>query len=65
MQALKIFAKLIIRGGQLMRELSPAVKQIVLEKGINLMVQTGAITIPGISPKQEVKVEWKRKKTRK
>lgn len=48
-----------------MRELSPAVKQIVLEKGINLMVQTGAITIPSISPKQEVKVEWKRKKTRK
>ena len=48
-----------------MGELSPAVKQIVLEKGINLMVQTGAITIPGISPKQEVKVEWKRKKTRK
>lgn len=48
-----------------MGELSPAVKQIVLEKGINLMVQTGAITIHGISPKQEVKVEWKRKKTRK
>lgn len=36
-----------------MGELSPAVKQIVLEKGINLMVQTGAMTIPGISPKQE------------
>lgn len=48
-----------------MGELSPAVKQIVLEKGINLMVQTGAMTIPGISPKQGVKVEWKRKKTRK
>lgn len=48
-----------------MGELSPAVKQIVLEKGINLMVQTGAMTIPGISFKQEVKVEWKRKKTRK
>ena len=44
-----------------MGELSPAVKQIVLEKGINLMVQTGAMTIP----KQEVKDEWKRKKTRK
>ena len=43
-------------------ELSPAVKQIVLEKGINLMVRTGAMTIPGISPKQEVKVEWKSKK---
>lgn len=48
-----------------MGELSPAVKQIVLEKGINLMVQTGAMTIPSISSKQEVKVEWKRKKTRK
>lgn len=48
-----------------MGELSPSVKQIVLEKGINLMVQTGAMTIPGISSKQEVKVEWKRKKTRK
>lgn len=48
-----------------MGELSPAVKQIVLEKGINLMVQTEAMTIPGISSKQEVKVEWKRKKTRK
>lgn len=48
-----------------MGELSPAVKQIVLEKGINLMVQTGAMTIPGINHKQEVKVEWKRKKTRK
>lgn len=48
-----------------MGELSSTVKQIVLEKGINLMVQTGAITIPGISLKQEVKVEWKRKKTRK
>lgn len=48
-----------------MGELSPAVKQIVLEKRINLMVQTGAMTIPGISSKQEVKVEWKRKKTRK
>lgn len=48
-----------------MGELSPTVKQIVLEKGINLMVQTGAMTIPGISSKQEVKVEWKRKKTRK
>lgn len=46
-----------------MGELSPAVKQIVLEKGINLMVQAGAMTIPGISSKQEVKVEWKRKKT--
>lgn len=48
-----------------MGELSSAVKQIVLEKGINLMVQTGAMTIPSISPKQEVKVEWKQKKTRK
>ena len=48
-----------------MGELSPAVKQIVLEKGINLMVQTGAMTIPCIISKQEVKVEWKRKKTRK
>lgn len=48
-----------------MGELPSAVKQIVLEKGINLMVQTGAMTIPGISSKQEVKVEWKRKKTRK
>lgn len=46
-------------------ELSPSVKRIVLEKAINLMVQTGAMTIPGISHKQEVKVEWKRKKTRK
>lgn len=48
-----------------MGELSPAVKRVVLEKGINLMVQAGAMTIPGINPKQEVKVEWKRKKTRK
>lgn len=48
-----------------MGELTPSVKQVVLEKAINLMVQTGAMTIPGISSKQEVKVEWKRKKTRK
>mgnify|MGYP003181171978 CR=1 FL=1 len=48
-----------------MGELPPAVKRVVLEKAINLMVQTGAMTIPGISSKQEVKVEWKRKKTRK
>ena len=44
-----------------MGELSPAVKQIVLEKGINLMVQTGAMTIPGTVSTQEVKLNGSKK----
>ena len=45
-----------------MSDLSPAAKRVALEHAINLMVRIGALTLPGISPKQEVKVEWKSKK---
>lgn len=45
-----------------MGDLSPAAKRVTLEQGINLMVRIGALTLPGIKPKQEVKVEWKSKK---
>lgn len=48
-----------------MEKLSPVIKLAVLEKGINLMAKAGALTIPGISHKQEVKVEWKPKRKRK
>lgn len=48
-----------------MGELSPAAKRAILEEGINLMVRAGALTVPGIKPEQEVKVEWKRKKAQK
>ena len=45
-----------------MGDLSPAAKRVALEQGINLMLRIGALTLPGINPKQEVKVEWKSKK---
>lgn len=45
-----------------MGDLSPAAKRVALEQGINLMVRIGALTFPGITPKQEVKIEWKNKK---
>lgn len=48
-----------------MEKLSAAIRLIVLEKGINLMAKTGVLTIPGVSRKQEVKVEWRLKKTQK
>ena len=45
-----------------MGDLSPAAKRVAMEHAINLMVRIGALTLPGINPKQEVKVEWKSKK---
>ena len=45
-----------------MSNLSLAVKRVALEQCINLMVRIGALTLPGINPKQEVKIEWKSKK---
>lgn len=45
-----------------MSNLSLAAKRVALEQGINLMVRIGALTLPGINPKQEMKIEWKSKK---
>ncbi len=45
-----------------LNDLSSAPKRVALEQGINLMVRTGALTLHGINPKQEVKIEWKSKK---
>lgn len=48
-----------------MSNLSPAAKRVVLEQGVNLMVRIGALTLPDIRSKQEVKIEWKSNRKKK